>query len=333
MAFVSEQLEILSRFRPNQCLRWIEPKKRVLTFCAVDHGGEPAIGEVRLSETEDESEALEQACRLARGTTVRAGLLGLRNAGVAMVVVRNAERDHDTTLAMLRERMPTVPSGVLASFGMLEDVSALESLIVPEAEAMLALRGRVLDACVAPLFEGPGAAPLRHALVLGANPWGRDLATHLRTRQIEVSLWDEDSDRAEQVAAEAGATVHRGPWLEAAVDLLVPCLSHPVIDEAAAAAVQASVIAGAVPQVFASPAVRTELEQRGRRFVPELLAATAETIAVADALELLKPDAAVELLARTAHDVLGEPEGAHDRAISIAIERSRQAASAVQDEV
>jgi hypothetical protein len=324
--FSPEELDLLARFRPKSASRWSEPDHNVFAWCVVDHGAAPGVGEVRLSADDDHVEALELACRLARSASVRAGMLGLPSAGGTVVIVRHPDRDVAASRRLLDQRLVSVPFGALASFELRDECEGVDALIQPEPETMRELRGRVLDACIEPLFSGKDdATTLRRALVLGANHYGRDLAEHLRGRGVQVALWDAEPSRAEVVAAAAGVDRHPGSWLDAPVDLLVPCLSIPIIDEAAAKAVQAQAIAGGVPQVFASAAARDALESRGRRFVPEPLAALADSIALAETASLLQASTALELLSRTARQVLAEPRGAQDRALDIAIARGRGA--------
>ncbi len=326
MEFPPEQLAILDRFRPKTASRWLEPKHHVLAFAVVDHGNEPGLGEVRLSDPDDqpqrEDNALALACRLARGSSIRAGLLGLPCGGAVVVVLDHPQLDRPACTKMLGERLRDNQIAAVAGLGFDGDSDHAVALSSPSSEALRRARGRVLDACIEPLTND--TAGLRRALVVGATAHGHDLAAHLRERGVEVSLWDSSAEAAEEAASRAQVTVHTDHWADAEVDLLVPCLPYPSIDEDLAGRVAARIVAGGVPRVFASAGAREALEARGHHAVPEVVAATADLIVVADEAGLLQLDTTLDDLAQVAREAITGAPGAHDRALTIAIERARR---------
>ena len=158
--------------------------------------------------------------------------------------------------------------------------------------------------------------------MLDCGPSGRAAATRLRAAGARVHVWDPNPPRAVTLAESLDVEVLEGPWIEADVDLLVPCGPEPVIDDGSASKLAARNVCGLSAQVFATPSAREALENRERRFVPELLASTAPLIAIAVAEGWLERDSAISLIDQTATEVLREPRGAQGRATTLAIERS-----------
>lgn len=324
MQFSPEELAVLARHEPNTAQLWSEPAGHVGVFAVLDHGAKPALGEVCLATSVDSAQALEQACRLARSASIRAGLLGLDRAGAAVVVVPDPELDLQVALELLSQRLSASPLRVVIGAGLRELAERSSPHISHDPEGLARLRAGVLEACTQPLLSLDAQCS---ALVLGCGPRGRDLAAALRHRGVELCVWDPDRALAQHVAEAVGARVLDTPWVDAAVDLLVPCTPEPLIDEIAAERLAASVVCGGAPRVFAAPQARATLEARGRRFVPEILCATAEPIALAVAEGLLDRDEALARVEQTAREVLDHPLGAQDRVVTLAVTRSKTARS------
>lgn len=324
MQLSPEELDVLARHEPHVANRWSDASGHVTVYAVLDHGAEPALGEVCVAASPDPATALEQACRLARSASIRAGLLGVARGGSAVVVVPDPALDREACSALLRKRLAAAPVRVVAGAGLHDHAERLGPAVLHDPVGLARLRGRVLEACLAPVL--PGLAE-RSAAVLGCDARGRDLAAALCRLGLAVALWDPDPALARAVAEPLGARVLATPWIEAEVDLLVPCGPEPMIDRAAAEGLTASVVCGGAPRVFAGPEARTALEARERRFVPELLATLAEPLALAVAAGLLDEDEAVARIEATAREVLATPRGAHERAVTLAVARSKAAGS------
>lgn len=322
MQLSPEELDVLARHEPHLANRWSDSSGHLIVYAVLDHGAEPALGEVCMAASTDAATALEQACRLARSASIRAGLLGVARGGSAVVVVPDPALDPEACSRLLHDRLTAAPLRVVAGPGLHEHAERLGPAVLHDPAGLARLRGRVLEACLGPVL--PGIAE-RSAVVLGCDPRGRDLAAALGRLGFSVALWDRDAALARAVAEPLGARVLTTPWIEAEVDLLVPCGSEPVIDRAAAEHLAASVVCGGAPRVFTGPEARTVLEARERRFVPEPLAALAEPLALAVATGLLVEDEAVAQVEHTAREVLAAPRGAHERAITLAVARSKAA--------
>lgn len=321
MHFSPEELEILSRTKPSAAHRWLAQSGQVGVFAVIDHGATPSIGEVRIGPSTDRTQTLELACRLARSASIRAGLLGLPNGGMATVAVAHPQFDRTVHEALLRGRLGETSIRAIAGPGLEGSASQLGDLVLDDDEGLATLRGDVLEACLEPLLSMKTCS----AAVLDCGPSGRAAATRLRASGSRVCVWDPDPPRAVTLAESLDVEVLEGPWIEADVDLLVPCGPEPVLDDSNAPQLAARNVCGLSPRVFATPSAREALESRERRFVPELLASTAPLIAIAVAEGWLERDSAVSLINQTATEVLVQPRGAQGRATTLAIERSNAA--------
>jgi leucine dehydrogenase len=317
-----EELDVLARYEPHVANRWSEPSGHVSVYAVLDHGGEPALGEVCVAGSSEPAAALEQACRLARSASIRLGLLGVARGGAAVVVVPDPALDWEACVELLRERLGASPLRVVAGAGLQDCGERLGPAVLHDPEGLARLRGRVLEACLGPVL--PGLAE-RSSVVLGCEARGRDLAAALGRMGVSVAVWDADLALARAVAESLGARVLDTPWIEAEVDLLVPCGAEPVIDRDVAERLAASVVCGGAPRVLTGPEARTVLEARERQFVPEVLAALAEPLALAVGAGLLEEDEAVGEIEHTAREVLATPRGAHERAVTLAVARSKAA--------
>lgn len=304
-------------------MRWLGPEANVCVLAAVDHGIRPAMGEVRIGPSDQGAVVLQDACRLARSATIRNAVLGLKNAGAAVVVLADPELDHEIALALLRERLVEAEIRVVAGLGLSDAVRTLDSGVTFDRPGDVSrLRGEVLDRCLQPLLSLDEKCT---ATIVDCGPVGRDAASLLVKRHVKVRVWDQDHARARAVATEVGAVVSTTPWADAEVDLLVPCGHEPLIDVAVSDRLRAKVVCGLAPRVFVDNAARGAAEARGVRVVPELLAALAEPLALAVAGDLLDETVVLTSIADTAREVLANPHGAHDRTVSMAIARSKAA--------
>ncbi len=326
MHFSPEELEILSRTKPSTARRWLTQSGQVGVYAVIDHGTTPTLGEVRVGPSTDRSQTLELACRLARSASIRAGLLGLTNGGMATVAVADPRLDPTAHEALLRDRLGETPVRAFAGPGLESAASRLGGHVLDDDEGLAALRGDVLEACLEPLLPMKTCS----ALVLDCGSSGHAAAARLQAGGARVRVWDPDPSRAAALAKSLGVTVLEGPWLDADVDLLVPCGPEPVLDDESASRLVARNVCGLSPRVFAAGSAREALEATERRFVPELLASTAPLIAVAVAEGLLDRDAAMSSIVSTAREVLAQPRGAQERATTLAIERSKAAANAAK---
>jgi len=323
MEFSPEQIEVLVEHKPASAMRWVEPDGKLEAFAVLDHGSKPALGHLWMAESEDSTLAIADACRAARSARIRCALLGLANAGAGVVVVPDPGLDMDVVHALVRRRFEEFSIRAVAGKGFV-DVSALGEDVLQDVAELARIRGEVLSRCLQPLCTITDSS----ALVLGCGSMGRDAATALIERGADVRVWDEDDARAETLGSELGAAVVTGPWPGVAADIVVPCGGSTLIDEHVAERVEAKIVCGLAPRVCSGGAARATLEGRGRRVVPEVLAAGADLLALAVSMHGLDEAQTLSMVSETAAEVLSAPTGAQDRAISLAIARSKAAAEA-----
>lgn len=326
MQLSPEELAALDRFRPRTAHRWSEPRGRVGVYAVLDHGTTPVLGEVCVAPSADPAEVLEHGCRLARSFGIRLGLLGVARGGAAVVVTPDPQLDRALCLELLRERLSSVPVRALPGAGLLGDAASLGDAVHHDADTLARLRGHVLEACLRPVLPSLEGST---AVVLGASPSGRDAAAALQQRGVTVSLWDPDPEAARALAEALALPVLEGSWLDADVDVLLPCGPAPLVDGPAAERLAARIVCGAAPRAFATPQARETFEARERWAVPEILSALAEPLALALAEGLVTEADALARVHETAREVLTTPRGAHGRALDLAAARSKAAQATI----
>ena len=320
MEFSPEEIEVLVEHKPASATRWVEPEGKVAVFCVLDHGSKPALGHLWVGGSDDSAVVLAEACRIARSGRIRCALLGLANAGAGVVVVPDPSLDRDVLHELVRRRFAESSIFVVAGEGC-EDVSALGEGALQDTAELGRIRGEVLARCLEPLCEIGDST----ALVLGCDGPGRDAAKALGQRGADVRVWDEDSSRAQALASELGAAAVTGEWTDVSVDVVVPCGGSTLIDERVAEQLDAKIVCGLAPRIFGSRAARAALADRGRWAVPEIMAAGGDLLALAASKQALNLDQALAMVSDTAAEVLASPADTHDRAISLAIARSKAA--------
>ncbi len=325
MDFSPEEHDVLAHHRPRKASRWDEPDHHLRIYAILDHGAQPALGELMMGASADPAATLEGACRLARSASIRAGLLGMSRAGAAVVVLPHPELDLEACRGVLHDRLANTPVVLAPAEEFAGDAADLGAPVLDDEQTLARVRGRLLVACLEPVLAPGRSWDGLRAMVLGAGPRGRDAVVALRDRKLAVTLWDEDPAKAETLASRLGVSVADERGAEAATDLLVPCTAKPPIDRTLAETLAARVTCGLVPRLVTDPEARGALEARGHWLIPELLSSAAEMIVLGCAQGLLDEDEAVALVEQTAAQVLDRPEGAHQRTFAICVERSKAA--------
>ena len=229
-------------------------------------------------------------------------------------------------MAGLERWLPEIPLSLASGAELPEALGGFEGRLPVDPSTQTRLRTAVLSRCLDAL--APHALQLPRALVLGAGTRGRDAVQALLARGLEVSVWDPSPERARALADEIAVPLQAQPWTDSAAELLVPCLPDAIIDEARASALRATVVCGPSPRVLASAEAGERLRDRGVWVVPPALAATAEPLGPPHAEGLLAIETSLEQISQTARLVLETREGAQQRAVNLAIERSKSSGRA-----
>jgi leucine dehydrogenase len=256
-----------------------------------------AAGGVRCLPYARPAFALHDARRLARAMTYRAALAGVPLGGAQAVII--ADPLIAKTEALLEafggavERLEGVytcaPDLGMTPRDMAVIGRATRHVVGPsEAEHDLAGAAgyglyQAIRAAVLARLGRFDLAGLRVA-VHGLNQVGMQLCGHLCEAGATLLVADRDPQAVRGAVAVFGATaVPAGEAWACAVDVLAPCATGTVLDEATAGLVRAPVICGADHQL-GSPAVGRALQARGVLVVPDALAGAGHAIALAAAL-------------------------------------------------
>ncbi len=244
----------------------------------------PGLGGVRWLPYPSAWVAAEEACRLARVMTMKHACADLPYGGAKTVVLRSREADaredrrRDQLMALGRfiDRLggayvPGVDMGTsmedLAAIGLVARDVACDRKD-PSPWTALGVFAGIAAALEAAGLDVAGA----HVVVQGAGHVGADLTRRLAEAGSTVSVADVDPVRARAVAAEfGGRVVGPGQALTTSCDVLAPCASAQVIDEAIVGDLRCHIVAGGANDVLATPGVAALLAERGILYVPDFV--------------------------------------------------------------
>lgn len=113
----------------------------------------------------------------------------------------------------------------------------------------------------------------RRVLVQGLDAVGYDVAARVASEGARVVATDADAARCEHARTELDAEViELDEVLSTRCDVLVPCATGNIVDDAAARALPARVIAGAANNLLAQESAADELARRGVVLAPDFVA-------------------------------------------------------------
>jgi valine dehydrogenase (NAD+) len=137
------------------------------------------------------------------------------------------------------------------------------------AETVLQAIGRGLLA-----HDGSGDLDGRRVGIVGLGKVGGDLAARLATAGARIVACDIESERCERFAAEHGVEIvpSTQALMGLELDVLAPCATGGLIDEAVARSIDVHIVAGAANNPLTSPKVARVLADRDILYVPDFLA-------------------------------------------------------------
>ena len=130
----------------------------------------------------------------------------------------------------------------------------------------------------------------RSALVQGVGAVGRLLASSLASAGAKVFVSDVDEDRADAVAAEAGAeTIPASDAISTECDVFSPCATGGVLSASTIGELRCAIVAGAANNQLAEPEDADRFAERGILYAPDYVVNAGGIIHLAS-LELLGED-------------------------------------------
>jgi leucine dehydrogenase len=245
----------------------------------------PGLGGVRWMPYASFDAAVEEACRLSQGMTLKNALADLPYGGAKSVIMRR-EGDRDD---------PAWREAQLRAFARF--VKRLDGAYIPGVDMGTSVADLAVIATVAPwvscnhqdpspatasgVFQAIAAA-VRHTLgrdlsgvrvtVQGAGHVGSSLARLLTDRAALVGVADVDPRRAEAVARSVGGiVVAPEDALSRPCDVFAPCASARVLRRDSIEALRCPLVVGAANDVLAERSCAESLADRGIVYVPDFV--------------------------------------------------------------
>lgn len=297
----------------------------------------PAVGGIRTRVYASRSDAEREALQLARAMTIKCALAGLPAGGGKAVILERADWDRRKAFARFGERVEAL-SGLFRTAGDLgtthEDLAVMaetcsyvhtdeRSLSQSVARGWLTCLGALARDCQRDLEK-------ESVLVMGCGAIGSAVARAAAQAGLQVVLADVDPTRAASLALEIGARViDAEDCLLAPVGVLAPCAIGGVIDRALAGRLLAWGVCGAANNVFVDRDAEAQLDARGIRNVPDVLASAGAVVdGIGHSLMSLEDrgpliDALGDTAARILHDSRTQGVAPGEVAAAMAVERIR----------
>ena len=251
----------------------------------------PALGGMRLKRYPGGlREALEDVMGLARTMTLKASAAGLDLGGGKAVMIDDGRPElREARL----EAAARVIDGLDGAYITAEDIGTSTADMDHMAGFTRYVTGRsesnggggdpspvtaetVFQAMRRGLAAATGSDDFdgRHVGVIGLGKVGAALVVKLARAGAHVTGCDLDAERAERLAAEHGIAAAPSPEaiLASELDVLAPCATGGLIDDALARSIDCRVVAGAANNPLTDRAVARTLMQRDIVYVPDFLA-------------------------------------------------------------
>ena len=243
----------------------------------------PALGGTRFWDYPDDTAALIDALRLARGMTYKAAVAGLNLGGGKSVILG----DNRTTRreALFRAHGRHVES-LKGRYITAEDVGTTTSdmeYIKAETNHVTGLIGksgdpspvtaygvfRGIKACAAHRY-GSDSLRGKHVTVQGVGSVGYQLARLLQADGARLTCTDIDPERVRRVVTELGAAaVGTEEIYDVAADIFAPCALGAVINDATIPRLRVAIVAGAANNQLAEDRHGDLLEARHILYAPD----------------------------------------------------------------
>ena len=243
----------------------------------------PALGGTRFWDYPDDTAALVDALRLARGMTYKAAVAGLNLGGGKSVILGNNRttrrealfRAHGRHVESLKGRYITAED-VGTTTGDMEYIKAetnhVTGLIGKSGDpspvtAYGVFRG--IKACAAHRY-GSDSLRGKHVAVQGVGSVGYQLARLLHADGARLTCTDIDPERVRRVVTELGAAaVGTDEIYDVAADIFAPCALGAVLNDVTIPRLRVAIVAGAANNQLAEDRHGDLLEARHITYAPD----------------------------------------------------------------
>lgn len=246
----------------------------------------PAVGGTRTKRYGTFGAAVADARALARAMTIKCALAGL-DAGGCKIVVRDAPgMDRARVFEQLGRRLAELDDVIRTAGDLgtsptdLERMARHTGAVHLDGENLAAATARGLARCVAACAarRGRAVASLRVA-VQGCGAIGASVADALSRAGARLVVADLDAARARAVAERVGAEIGSADdILREEVDVIAPCATGGVVDEALASSLRAWAVVGAANNVVRGERVPAILRDRDILLVPDVVASAGAVV-------------------------------------------------------
>lgn len=243
----------------------------------------PALGGCRCISYPNDTAALEDAIRLAKGMSYKAALAGVPQGGGKAVILKPDDLSDRASLYEAFGRfvndlggryITAVDSGTLLSD--MDDVArvtrfvsgTLKDGLDPSPMTALGVMAGMLAAVKARLSRDR-LAGLTIA-IQGVGNVGYALAKLLHQAGATLIVSDTDASKAQRCASEFGATVVTPEAIHSQTcDIYSPCGLGSVLNPATIQGLQCSIVAGSANNQLSSESISTTLHQQGILYAPD----------------------------------------------------------------
>lgn len=268
----------------------------------------PALGGTRMWQYASDFHALRDVLRLSRGMTYKAAVAGLNLGGGKAVIIGDPHKDKSEALFrsygryleglagryitaedvgisekdMEYVRMETkYVTGIPVVFGGSGDPSPYTALGVYQG----------MKACAKKVF-GNDSLEGKKVAIQGAGHVSSNLAKLLAKENAKIFISDIYSEKAEQLAAETGATVVEPDLiLEVDMDIFSPCALGGILNSETIPQLKCSIVAGAANNQLERQSIHgQQLIDRGIVYAPDYVINAGGVINVSSELEGYHPD-------------------------------------------
>jgi glutamate dehydrogenase/leucine dehydrogenase len=245
----------------------------------------PAFGGIRRAAYPDLAAATADARALARAMTLKCALAGLPAGGAKTAVVDDGIADRTVLYAALGDAIEALRGAYVAGPDIgtgARELDIVRSRTVhcnpASNDASAATAAGVLSAlrAVWPALGG-GAPRGASAIVQGLGGVGSIVARELVALGVRVMGCDPDDDACARARDHGVTIVPVDDALDRTADVLVPCATGGILDEARATSVRVRAVCGSANNQLVDAAARVLLE-RGIVHVPDIVASAGAVI-------------------------------------------------------